>query len=561
MIKYYFKTAFRSLRSQRVSSLVNVIGLTMGITSVITIMLFVLHEKSYEKFYKNAEHIFRVSPVNNARTAPILSPLLKKDIPDILASVRLFHFDGIVKANDYYYNEDRCFFADPGFLNIFSYDLTEGDRNQALQEPGSMVISQSTARKYFGAQNTLGKILYIQDTIPVKVTGVYKDLPVATHLKTDMVISFATRKIMGARLDTWDNNIYYTYVLLHKNITQNSFQFKLNDFVKKNINGLPNREAYKLEAQNICDIHLNSARAMEIEPNSRKTTLQIFISIALFVLLIACINYINISTATASRRRKEIGLRKTIGARGIQIKIQYLSESVLTALISFIIAVALTILLLPVMNSVTGTDLKVSGLFEGGLVFFIIGFVILVGLLAGIYPAAMLSSFSPVINLAQRNSAGKQKIYFRQVFVAVQFALSLILVIGTIIIYRQLNFVKKQSLGFDQEHVLILPFNYDAKVTGQHETLKQALLKNPCIRYVTEPGDIPGKVATTMSFWAADSVNFLNREVDIEGKRELRAGTGSKPGVRFHTNVVHLRTHVKSQATLNVSFQRGLSLA
>ena len=254
-------------------------------------------------------------------------------------------------------------------------------------------------------------------------------------------------------------------------------------------------------------------------------------------------------------------MRKTIGARGIQIKIQYLSESVLTALISFMIAVALTILLLPVMNSVTGTDLKVSGLFEGGLVFFIIGFVILVGLLAGIYPAAMLSSFSPVINLAHRNSAGKQKIYFRQVFVAVQFALSLILVIGTIIIYRQLNFVKKQSLGFDQEHVLILPFNYDAKVTGQHETLEQALLKNPCIRYVTEPGDIPGKVATTMSFWAADSVNFLNREVDIEGKRGLRAGTGSKPGVRFHTNVVHLRTHVKSQATLNVSFQRGLSLA
>jgi putative ABC transport system permease protein len=253
---------------------------------------------------------------------------------------------------------------------------------------------------------------------------------------------------------------------------------------------------------------------MEIEPNARKSTLQICISIALFVLLIACISYINISTATASGRRKEIGLRKTIGASGIRIKIRYLNESILTALISFIIALVLTILFLPVMNSITGIDLKVGDLFEGGLVFFNIGFVILVGLLAGIYPAAMLSSFNPIVELTQKNSTGKQKIYFRQVFVAIQFALSLILVIGTIIIYRQLNFMKKQSLGFDKDHVLILPFNYPEKVTRQCEILKRKLLKNPGIKYVTESGDIPGKMATTMFFWAADPVNFLHGDAD-----------------------------------------------
>ncbi|MFI5186641.1 MAG: FtsX-like permease family protein [Chitinophagales bacterium] len=502
MFKNYIKTAFRSFRSQRVSSLVNIMGLSMGAASFILIMLFVFHENGYEKFYKNAAFIYRITPPANARTAPILSSLLKKDIPEVESSVRLLRSGGIIKSDYHFYNEDNVFFADADFPEMFSYNFLAGSRNTALVDPYSMIISQSTAKKYFGSHEAMGNILYIQDTIPVKITGIYKDLPATTHLKADMIISFATRKIMGAKLDTWDINVYYTYVMLTKNADPAGFQIKLNDFVRKNINVLPNREDYKLIAQNISDIHLNSAKAMEIEPNGNKITIRIFIFIALFILLIACINYINISTATASRRAKEIGLRKTIGALRTQLLKQFLFESVLMSLISLALAVVIAILLLPVLNSITGVDLKDSDLLNGWIPFLIIGFGVLIGLLTGIYPATVLSSFNPVVNLTQRNSQGKQKINFRQSLVTIQFSLSLILVIGTIIIYNQLNFMKGQSLGFDKEHVLILPFNYDGKVAGKYVVLKQEFLQQPGIKSVTESGDIPGKMATTMSLWS-----------------------------------------------------------
>ncbi|HMG67939.1 MAG TPA: ABC transporter permease [Chitinophagaceae bacterium] len=501
MIRNYFKTAFRSLLNQKVSSLVNVTGLSIGVAGFTIIMLFVFHEQSYERFNKNAKHLFRISPPDNARTAPILSPLLEKDIPEVESSVRVQHISGIFKSNDHFFNEEKAFFADADFPEIFSYDLVAGNAKTALADPYSVIVSQSTAKKYFGLTNAIGQILFFQDTVPLKVTGIYKDLPITTHLKTDVVISFATRKITGAKLDTWDINVYYTYVLLHEHASISGFQMKLNDFVRKNINVLPNRESYKLEAQNIADIHLNSDKAMEIEPNSRISTIRIFISIALFILLIACINYINISTATASRREKEVRLRKTIGARPLQIKKQFLMESVLTVLFSLGIALFLTILFLPILNSLTEANLKITDLFQGWLPFFIIGFVLFAGLLAGIYPVIVLSSFSPVGNLSRKNSYGKQKRHLRHTLVTIQFSMSIILAIGTIIIYNQLNFMKDQSLGFDKDHVLILPFNYDGKVERQYEHLKEEFLKQRQIKYVTESGDIPGKMATTMSFW------------------------------------------------------------
>ena len=315
MFKNYLSIAIRNIVRNKVHSFINIMGLAFGLASFILIMLFVTDELSYENFHLKADRIYRVSPEDYVRTAPLLAPTLKFDFPEIESIARLQRYSGIMKYEDKSLFEKRTFFAPQDFLNMVSLEFTQGNMQEALNEPYKAIISESVAEKYFGTKEGLGKVLTFLDTIPLKISGVYKDLPSNTHLDFDILASFKTRELVGgSTLETWSNNIYYTYFMFHEASQAIGFEEKLNDFTDRHIRVLNNRENYSLTIQNFADIHLNSNKRMELEANSSASYVYIFSISALITLLIAGINFMNLTTARASQRAKEIGVRKILGS-------------------------------------------------------------------------------------------------------------------------------------------------------------------------------------------------------------------------------------------------------
>ncbi len=357
-------------------------------------------------------------------------------------------------------------------------------------------------RKYFNAIDVVGKQLTFLDTIPLTITGVFKNWSSNAHLQLNMIASFSTYEKMGMNLETWRNNIYYTYVLLQERASPALFKSKIPAFLDKHIRSLPNRQQYQLVAQNLKDIHLHSQKDMEWSPNGSITTVYIFGGLALIILLIAGINFMNLSTAIATRRAKEIGVRKTIGARISQLVGQFLFESVFMSMLALTIALLIVKISLPYLNQLANKTLTISTLLMPTTIAGLLGFTILVGLLAGFYPALVLSSFRPLDVLKGTIKTKLQEGLMRKGLVVLQFGLSLFLLVSSLVIYQQLDFMKNKSLGFDKEQVLVLPYAWDGKVQQAYELLKERFLQLPAIQYVTRSGDIPGRMATRMGYWA-----------------------------------------------------------
>ena len=502
MLKNYIRVALRNLTKNKSFSLINIAGLSVGMAAFLLIALFVRDELSYENFHQKAERIYRLSPPNYARTAPLLSPTIKSEFPGIESAIRLKRFGGIIQQGDISYQEGNLAFANQDILNMFTFEFLSGGPDQALTEPNTVIIDEELALKYFNSTEVIGRQLTFLDTIPLVISGVYKTWPSHTHLPLNMLASFATYENMGMNLETWSNNIYYTYVLLQEKADPDIFKNKIPAFLDRNIRSLPNRQDYDLVAQNMADIHLHSSKDMEWAPNSSMSTVYIFTALALIILLIACINFMNLSTAIATHRAKEIGVRKTIGARIPQLIGQFLSESVVVSLIALSIALIMVQAGLPFLNQLAGKDLSGQILFSPAAIVVLLAFTILVGLFAGFYPAVVLSSFQPLAVLRGKVRSGLQGMIMRKGLVAMQFALSLFLLISSITVFRQLDFMKNKALGFDKEQVLILPYSWDGKVQQQYELLKERLLQNPDIQYITQSGDIPGRMATRMGYWA-----------------------------------------------------------
>lgn len=516
MFKNYLKIAFRNLRKDRAYSFINITGLSIGIASCILILLFIKNQLGYDSFYNNSGQIYRVAIhelVNNATFNTALTPAplgkqLYRNYPQVVNYTRInrsFITDygyPIVKYGDKVFNEKRFFLADSTYFGVFNLPFIKGDPKTALSQPNSVVITESTAKKYFGNVNPMGKMLKVDQNKDLIVTGVVKDVPANSHFHFDLLGSLSSYN-QSANQD-WLSGNYYTYIVLRKGANINSFKEKLKNVVKKyvdpqiarvaSVNLSKMRSEGHLEwnyfLQPVTSIHLHSHLESELEANGDITYIYIFSAVALLILLIACINFMNLSTARSERRAKEVGIRKTLGSNKTLLVEQFFTESIIMSFIAFAVAVSLVEILMPLFNNISGQNIKPDSLLNLGTVPLLIGFAILVGILAGGYPAFYLSRFRPAHILRNSKGRGTGKSWLRNSLVVFQFSVSIVLFIGTFIIYSQLNYMQNKSLGLDKENVIII--NRTNNLDQQIQSFKHELLSNPDILEVSNSTTVPG---------------------------------------------------------------------
>ncbi len=512
MLKNNLKIAFRNLWKHKQVTLINVIGLSVGMAACVLILLFVQYELSYDRYHENADRIYRLSrewrnadgetSLHLGHVASPFAPFLANDFPEEIEHiVRLVDTGGSFlvnyEAGDVQIVDKDFFFAEPAIFNIFSFPLVQGNPETALSEPGSVVVTESTARKYFGDSDPIGKtLLFPENGMTVQVTGVARDVPDNAHFHFNMLGSFATlENFMGEEtlMTSWNNNSMATYLLLPEGYEPKSLEAQFPDFLDKHLPGANAEytpsESNFLHLWPLTDIHLHSHLDSEIEDNGNITYVYLYTIIALFILAIACINFVNLSTARAGRRAKEVGVRKVMGAvRGSLIR-QFLSESVLIALLSLAVALLLVELVLPFFNDFVGQSLSVN-IFENAFVLLLlVAIVVIVGVVAGSYPAFFLSSFLPAKILKSGSVPRGQHALLRSGLVVLQFAISIVLIIGVFTVENQLDYLKSKPLGFNRDNLLAFPFNEN--VYQQYEQLKPQLLRQPGVRNVTITSRVP----------------------------------------------------------------------
>ena len=504
MFKNYLKIAFRNISKHKGYTFINIAGLAIGMACCILILLFVFDELSYDKFHENHDRIIRVTRkwfnedgvvnLHLGHVAPPIGPLLKNDFPEIIHSIRMIRVGGLLVGKDSaFYEAPRFFFAEEDLFKVFTLDRIAGDPDTALQDPLCVVITDEMAERYFGTEEPIGKSLTVQTSsqkVDMKVTGVIKPLPHNSHFHADFLGSFKTYEaVVGDReMQSWSSNNYATYLLLPEGYDINRLKSQLDTFIDRHY-GKGMSERTKLELQRLTDIHLYSHLDSEIEANSDIMYVYVFSIIAFFVLLIACFNFINLATARSAGRAKEVGLRKVVGAQRAQLIRQFLSESIITAVISLLIALVIVFLVLPKFNQFVGRDLSLNIMENISLFFSLFLITIFVGFISGIYPAVFLSAFKAVRVLKGNLDRGKKGLSFRTVLVVFQFATSIILIICVGVVSGQLNYMRTRNLGFDEEHVVVLP---SSPAIGERlEAFKSRLLRNPNILSVSAAKRVP----------------------------------------------------------------------
>ena len=500
MIKNYFKIAFRNLWRHKSFSLINIVGLAIGLTAGFLIFMYVKFEMSYDDFHKNKNEIYRVvadikTPTEtlhwSSSTAP-LGPAMQADFPVVKANTRIFNFSFLVQNKDTKFQENNVVLAEPSLFKIFTFPLIKGDVNKALEAPYSVVMTETLAKKYFGSEDPMGKSLLLDGKNPAVVTGVVKDVPHNSHFKFDMLVSLSTiEKLYKGRLSEWGNFGNYTYLQLPEGYDARQLEAKFPAFFLRHTTDADRKQgmnyAYFLEP--LKDVYMVSKRGAPESGNLYNV--RIFSIIAVFILLIACINFINLTTARATERAKEVGIRKVIGAMRQQLTIQFLSESVIICLIAFIFSALFSFLLLPLFNQLSGKVISTS-IFSNGYLFQLFIISCIIGLVAGLYPALVLSGFKPVTILKGRFSKSNKGILLRKGLVVVQFAISIILIIGTVIVYNQLNYMRDQPLGFQKNQMLTIDFSGDTAVQSRSELIKNELKKIPNVVSATASAALPG---------------------------------------------------------------------
>jgi len=512
MIKNFFVTTFRNLFKQRGYFFINVLGLAIGLSSFIFIALYVYNEISYDRFHEKSDRIFRVKvlgqmsgqELNQAITAAPMAQALLEDIPEVEQVARIGKFgDWLIRYKETTFNESNLLFADSSFFKIFDFKLLQGNPDDVLTEPRSIIMSESYAKKYFGDEDPIGKNLSIEsDTIYYTVKGIVEDAPENSHFHYDMIASMVS--LNNSRSTMWVSHNHYTYILIGEGATQELVEQKMEGFIEKYVGPqlkeiigvsiedfrkMGNFFGYKLQA--LKDIHLKSNIQEELEPNGNMAYVNIFSIIALSILIIAIINFINLATAKSSSRAKEVGIKKTLGADKKSLIYQFLGESLLLTIIAGLIAVLLVNLLYPNFNQLTGKEIPLIFLQDYRGIILIASLTIIVGILAGLYPAFVLAAFKPVKVLKGSISVGAKTGWIRSLLVVVQFTISISIIIGTLVINKQLNYMQAKDLGFNKENLLVIK-RPDA-LRNKIETFKQELRKNPNVLGVANSRSIPGK--------------------------------------------------------------------
>src|SRR5215203_1503459 len=536
MIRNYIKIAFRNLAKYKFISFINLFGLTVGLTCCLLILAYILNEISYDKYQPYANRTYRISrsfhneegiqSLHLGAILPPFGPLLKNEFPEIQKITRLLSNGNTAFVyQDKQFYENQVFFVDENLPDVFKIDLVKGNAKKALEDPFSIMISDKLARKYFGNEDPMNKIVKLDNNLPCKVGGVFKPFPSNTHVHADVLIAFNTLKdsaIYGERnLQTnWGNNSFLTYVVIPKGSDPKKLEGKFPAFLDKYYHfpneppGFKGSKFTHLYLTALTDIHLRSHLDYEVEENGDIKRIYIFSIIALFILLIACINYMNLSTARSVLRAKEIGIRKTVGAERKEIILQFLSESVLISWFAILLAIGLTALLLPWLNQFSGLDLSMQILIKWQIILPLIIAPFVVGILSGLYPALFMSSFEPVKVLKGLFKVSGN-ISLRKALVVAQFAISIILLISTVIVFKQLRYMQQKSLGFSKDHVITM-FN-TAAFGNQFESFRNELLQNPGVKEVARSSRIPsGRLldAQDVALPAGDTVKPLS--VDLK---------------------------------------------
>ncbi len=504
MFKNYIKIALRNILKHKGYSFINVLGLAVGLACGILILLFVHFELSYDQFHEKKERIHRVAVkamfgdthVAQTYTPAILTRTFYQDYPDVEISLRLQPYDGGVEVcrDEKISNEYRVVASDPEFFQMFSFPLMSGEAESVLKEPHSVVISSSTAQKYFGNMDPLNQTLTIGKN-EFQVTGVMPDMPANSHFHFDLIVSIVT--FDGIDNTNWFACNYRTYLQLREGVLWKDFETKFPDIVNRYMfrgnydNWTPKGNFWKFYLQPLTSIHLHSDLSGELEPNGDAAYVTLFFIIAVFILLLAAVNYMNLSTACSAGRGREVGVRKVAGAtRGILIR-QFLSESTLSSLIALILAMFLVHLLLPSFGNMVQRQLMVPYRSAPWLVPGLLGLAVVIGILSGAYPSFFLSSFRPVTVLQGRVRSASRNTPLRHTLVLFQFAISIALLIGTVIVQQQLIFLMNKDLGFNKEQVVVV--KTPAPLGERSTPFKEALRQNPAILEVSGSNTLPGR--------------------------------------------------------------------
>lgn len=504
MIKNYIKIALRNISKYKGYSFINIAGLAVGMAICILILLYVQDELSFDEYHEYSDRIFRIERASRlpdgsiepyfCSLAPSFVPLIEKDFPEIEHAVRLYNpTNTLLKVDEVGFSEDKLFFAEEDIFEIFTIPLIKGAPETALKEKGNIILSRSMARKYFGDTDPIGLNITADNRFPLQVTGIMEDWPANSHVHMDFIVSYITLKGLYGSGDNdyfhgtrnFSDNVTLAYIRLAEGFSGQELQTKIPEFLDRNIptrtdqngNIIKPSESIFLHVRKVKDIHLFAHTTKEIEPNSDMRYVTLFTIIAVFILAIACINFMNLSTARASKRAKEVGLRKVVGADRKLLAAQFLGESMLISLISVFLALGIVILVLPFFRSFSGHEIYAQNLFNPSGFLILLGVFILSGLAAGLYPAFYISAFRPSTILRGEVTRGLKGQLLRKVLVIFQFTMTIALIISVMIVNQQMRFLRNTDLGYERENILMIPVSQE-DITRWNE-LRDELLRNP----------------------------------------------------------------------------------
>ena len=534
MFGNYLKTAVRNLIKTKLFSLVNILGLAIGMTACLLIIHYVSYEKSYDRFQEDGDRIYRLRYERSSedgqavKFASCTSPateFIRARYPEVEKIGRLVRWRAVVSFADQKFTEEGMYFAEPEFLEILKFNFIKGDPGTGLKDANNAVISQSIARKYFGNENPIGKTFSVDKTVDYQVIGVFADIPPNSHLKFDILLSFKNLLPIYGKdiLESWGHTTFYTYLRLRPGADPKEFENKMVDLVEAECGEL--QKAFKvvirLKMQPLYDIHLTSHFMQEYEINGDKDSVNFLFIIALFIIVMAWVNYINLSTARSLTRAREVGLRKVVGASRRQLQVQFFFEIVLINIVAILFSLLLVKLFLPFFTKITGTPMSYS-IWQAGWFWASVIIMLIVGVfLSGLYPVVVMSSFKPVTVLKGKLGSSAKGINLRKILVIFQFVMALALLIGTLAVFFQLEFMKKQALGFNMDHVLVVkaPRVRDEAFKEKFVTFKDELLKQSNIDKFCFVSEVPGR----QIFWDNGGI-FRVGEDEGKGKNYMIVG-------------------------------------
>jgi len=504
MLKNYLKVALRNLRKHKVYSFINILGLAVGISASVLICLYIFDELSYDRFHRNPDRTYRVvadwsnkgdSRIHQLGTPSVLARTIRGFYPQVESLVQITGpiEDCVIRYKENALKEPDVFAAEPSFFRVFTFPLVKGDPETALRDPYSIVISQSLAAKCFGEENPMDKIVEIpalSQQNPFRVTGVVRDVLRNSHFRFEMLLSLVT--LFPKENPNWTSNNFATYLLLREGVTEQLMEEKLVEIDRVYFEGGRTHIPWVWTLEPINSIHLYSDLATGGQPNGSIAYVKLFTVVALLILFIAGINFVNLATARSARRAREVGIRKIVGSLKRQLVGQFLGESILLSLIALVLAVLLIQAALPFYRGMTARALSLPYFSNPFVIPGLVGLALVIGFLAGLYPAFFLSSFkhTDVLKGSPLSGKGRRSLVLRSGLVVFQFAMSVLLIIGSLVIFRQLDYIKSQRLGFDKDHVVVV-HNAD-NLFSQYNAFKERLQQHSGISGVSAVGSIPG---------------------------------------------------------------------